>query len=197
MNNKKNNSLFLIIIAILVVSNIYFIVQSNIRGNIIDKLEEEIKEKKEKIQNNKTSLKELEYRIDYYEEMYGKYNFEKEEVEEYSNIKQIKYAELEEKIKEKESFVLLVSQAQCSHCITYKPTYNNVLKENKIIGYDIDLLTLSDEDYTLLMNLTDVSGTPTTLLYNKGEEIKEARMEGSKSKEDLTKVLKDYNFIKE
>ena len=196
MNKKRNNSLFLII-TILVVSNIYFIVQANIRGNIIDKLEEEIKEKKEKIQNNKTSLKELEYRIEYYEEMYGKYNFEKEEVEEYSNIKQITYAELEGKIKEKESFVLLVSQTYCSHCITYKPTYNNVLKENKIIGYDIDLLTLSDEDYTLLMNLTGVSGTPTTLLYNKGEEIKEARMEGSKSKEDLTKVLKDYKFIKE
>ena len=39
-------------------------------------------------------------------------------------------------IDEKRSFVIVISQTYCSHCIAYKPVFNDVLKRNKINGYD-------------------------------------------------------------
>lgn len=198
MKNKTIRIIISITTIILLIGNIYFFLQMKERDRIIDKLEDEVKEKKEDINTSKENIDELEYQIEYYEDMYGKYEVEKEDenITDYSNIEELTYSDFENKLNDKESFIILISQTYCSHCIDYKPKYNQVLKKNKIIGYEIDLLTLTEEEYEKIMELTDVTGTPTTLFYNNGIEIEDSRLVGSKSKEELTTALIEYNFIK-
>lgn len=189
-------------LALLLVGNVYSFIKIKERDRVIDKLEEEIEEKKEKFNTSKANINELEYQVEFYEEMYGKYNFNNDDEEkddtssntEYE-VTQITYKEYLEKIENKETFVLFVSQTYCSHCIDYKPKFSEVINTNNITGYELDLLTLTEEDFDSFTELVEVSGTPTTIFYRNGEEITAARLEGSKSQEELTDVLKKYKFI--
>ena len=46
-----------------------------------------------------------------------------------SYLKEIKYTSVMEKVENKESFVLLLSQTTCSHCMEFKPKLAEVAKK--------------------------------------------------------------------
>ena len=50
-------------------------------------------------------------------------------------FKELKYDEVIEKIENKDSFVLLISQTTCTHCISYKPKLEEVANKYKIDIY--------------------------------------------------------------
>lgn len=123
---------------------------------------------------------------------------ENDKQEEYSNIREINYTDLENMLLEKHSFILLVSQTGCSHCEAYRPVLNKVLKDNKITAYEIDLLKLTEEELKSFNKFAYVSGTPTTIFIKNGqEESTSNRLVGSGSSSDkIVSRLKAMGYIK-
>lgn len=113
---------------------------------------------------------------------------------EYSNIEQISLSSFNEMIKKKRSFVVVISQTYCSHCIVYKPVYNEVLKEHNSKGYDLDIYGLSQTVRTDLLNKYGINGTPTTLIFIDGV-LQKDRIEGMVEKQYLVDFLSKYGFI--
>lgn len=113
---------------------------------------------------------------------------------EYSNIEQISLSSFNEMIKKKRSFVVVISQTYCSHCIVYKPIYNEVLKEHNSKGYDLDIYGLSQTVRTDLLNKYGINGTPTTLIFIDGV-LQKDRIEGMAEKQYLVDFLSKYGFI--
>ena len=109
---------------------------------------------------------------------------------------EIKYSEVIEKIENKESFVLLISQTECSHCISYKPKLEEVANEHKVDIYYIDVDLLSDEESDKLNSYINFSSTPITVFLKSGEETTVAtRINGDASIEKIEKKLKSNGFI--
>ncbi len=88
----------------------------------------------------------------------------------YSNIVSITVSELEAKIQNKETFILVVSQTGCSHCKQYLPELNRTLKKINLTAYDLNVTGLKSEEATTLNKYINFSGTPTTFFYRDGEE---------------------------
>ncbi len=116
--------------------------------------------------------------------------------ENYSNIEQLSFKNFKRKIEKKESFVILISQTTCSHCIAFKPTYNEVFKKNNTVGYELDLLTLTQDERLEFVNMLEIDGTPTTLIYIDGV-VQEEKKIGVITETDLTNYLSKYGFIRE
>lgn len=112
----------------------------------------------------------------------------------YSNIEQLSYSSFNDMIKNKRSFVVVISQTFCSHCIAYKPIYNEVLSKHNAKGYDLDIVELEEEQRKDILNSLNVSGTPTTLIYIDGV-LQNERKEGIVEKEKLEDFLAMYGFI--
>lgn len=116
------------------------------------------------------------------------------ETNEYDNIKQLTYKSFNEMIKNKRSFVVVISQTYCSHCIEYKPAYNEAFKNRTTKGYELDLLTLTTSQRTEVLEKYSIVGTPTTLIFIDGK-YQPDRLEGKQTKEALTNFLDMYGFI--
>ncbi len=114
-------------------------------------------------------------------------------------LKEISYTELEKKIEAKDDFILVFSRTTCSHCAEFKPVLASTLAEYKITAYVVELDELTDAENAKLKDIANVSGTPTTIFMQKGEETTTAsRLVGSNhSKEDIVKKLKAFGYINE
>ncbi len=111
-----------------------------------------------------------------------------------NNIKTIIGSDLVEKLNQKETFILLVSQDGCSHCEEYKPILNRVLEENNKTAYEIEWKEIRNHDK--LKNLFNINGTPTTIFINEGiEKTTINRLVGSTTYNDLKNKLKERGFI--
>lgn len=84
-------------------------------------------------------------------------------------IKEISYSEALEKIKNKETFNLMISQTYCGHCQDLKMMLATYLDNHHVVIYDVLLddtgMTTEDvqEDYPLF------EGTPDLYVVEKGE----------------------------
>lgn len=119
--------------------------------------------------------------------------------ENYNDSRLIKLTleELESMIKNKESFILVITQTDCSHCIAYKPTLVEVLEETSQIAYEIDIQPLAKDEKERVYNIARVSGTPTTVFIEDGEEKDTSyRLIGSVSASKLKERLKETGYIK-
>ena len=114
-----------------------------------------------------------------------------------SYLKEIKYNEVVDKINNKESFVLLLSQTTCSHCMDFKPKLEKVANKYKINIYYLETDILSEKDNDELKHkYFSFEGTPTTVFVIKGEEKTAAtRIEGDVSSEKIISKLKSNGFI--
>lgn len=113
-----------------------------------------------------------------------------------SYFKEIKYDKVIEKIDNKESFVLVLSQTTCSHCMSYKPTVQAVSKKYKLTIYYLETDLLSDKAKEEFKEYITYSGTPTTVFIINGEETTVAnRLNGSVSEERIIEKLKSNGFI--
>ena len=109
-----------------------------------------------------------------------------------SNLIEINYNELKEKIDNKEDFVLCVSRTTCIHCQDYKPKLKKVGYK-----YKIDIYLLNDDELKMFKNTVSFDGsTPITIFFKNGEEKTTAtRIEGDVSEEKLINKLKTNGFI--
>ena len=123
-------------------------------------------------------------------------NKKDENEEEY--LVQISLNELEEKVSNKESFILVITQTDCSHCKQYKPTLKEVLKEYKITAYEIDEQEFTAEEKGRLAAIANVAGTPTTVFITEGEEKSTTdRLIGAVPKKNIISRFKSMGYIKE
>lgn len=115
----------------------------------------------------------------------------------YSNIKEINLTKLESMLDNKETFILLISQTDCSHCIAFKPVLNSVLKDNKVQAYEIDMQKMTEEEYKSFVKIITIQGTPTTVFIKNGQEETTAnRLIGSVSSDKIISRLKSTGYIK-
>lgn len=115
-----------------------------------------------------------------------------------SYLNEIKYDKLIEKIDNKENMILLISQTDCTHCISYKPKLEKVANEYKINIYYIDIDLLSEDNYNNLNSRISfaTAGTPLTVFLKNGEETTAAnRIKGDASREKIERKLKSNGFI--
>ncbi|MBQ6494487.1 MAG: hypothetical protein IJI49_00630 [Bacilli bacterium] len=110
----------------------------------------------------------------------------------------INYKEYQNKIKNKDSFILIVSQSTCSHCAEYKPKLIKIAKKNKIDIYYIDYdLETSTDQKEFLDNNNLTGSTPITLFIKHGKQTSLFdRIEGDVSIEKVTDKFKKLGFIK-
>ena len=122
----------------------------------------------------------------------------KNKQEKYDYIKNINISELKEKIDNKDSFILVITQDSCSHCKAFLPVINDVAKTYNITIYDISQTNLSDEDATYLKNIASISGTPTTVFIVDGvEKTTTNRLVGNVPKYRVIEHLKALGYINE
>ena len=114
----------------------------------------------------------------------------------YLYLKQLKYDEVMEKIQNKESFILLVSQTTCSHCKEYKPAFRKILKKNKLTAYYIEYDLLSKEEKKEFVKYINFDSTPVTVFLKNGEESTTAnRIVGAREEEYIIGKLKSNGYI--
>lgn len=102
-----------------------------------------------------------------------------------------------EKINNKDSFILLITKEGCSHCAEYLPVFINVLEKYNLTAYKLDLADMSDSDKEYLADIANISGTPTTVFIENGEETTVLnRIVGSASRKTVIDRLKTMKYIK-
>ncbi len=118
--------------------------------------------------------------------------------EEDSHLIEITYDELQKKVDNKESFILLFSQTQCSHCAEYKPVLKKVLTKYDLYAYEIVTDKLTKEENAKIKDIANISGTPATVFIEDGVETKTStRLSGTKSESKIVSRLKSLGYIKE
>ena len=109
---------------------------------------------------------------------------------------ELKYDKVMEKINNKESFVLLLSQTTCSHCKDFKPKLKKVANNYKLNVYYLEVDLINEEENNELKKLFNFNGTPTTVFVINGEEKTAAtRISGDASEEKIIAKLKSNGFI--
>ena len=113
-----------------------------------------------------------------------------------SYLKELKFDELIEKIDNDETFMFLISQTQCAHCISFKPKLSDIAKEYKLDIYYIDVDLLTDEEKSTLKSYVNFDSTPVTVFIKSGEETSAAtRIVGDAKKDRIIMKLKSNGFI--
>lgn len=114
-----------------------------------------------------------------------------------SNIKEINLTTLQEKMNNKETFILEVMRTNCSHCQTFGPKFDEVLKNNKIKAYKIDTEKMSKKEKAKFDGIIYVSGTPNVVFIKNGKEMdRYTRIDGDVGKSTIEEKLKAAGFIK-
>jgi len=116
----------------------------------------------------------------------------------YSNIIDLDYVGLKEKLDNKDTFVLSLTQTSCTHCKAFLPVLNEVGQEYNLTFYKIEIDLLEENDLNSLKQLFSFSGTPTTVFINDGEErTTTSRLDGEKTKDKIIARLKKEGYINE
>lgn len=115
-----------------------------------------------------------------------------------SYLIEVKSNEVIEMIKNKEDFILLISQTTCSHCANYKPKLEDIANEYKIKMYYIQVDLLNAEESDEFNSYITHNGTPATIFIRNGEEKTAAsRINGDASISKIKSKLKANGWIKE
>lgn len=111
---------------------------------------------------------------------------------------EIDYKEFKEKRENKETFFFEVIQDGCSACMSYSPILKETLTEYKIVGYQLNISNMTNEEYDEFQLEFKISGTPTTIFLTEGEEIsKMQRISGKTTKAKTISKLTANGYIKD
>lgn len=114
-----------------------------------------------------------------------------------SHLKEISLNDLKTKINNKESFALYIGNENCSHCVAYLPTLEEVLDKYNITVYHLDNSKLSTDELSTLKEYVNITGTPTIAFLVKGEEESTLyRIIGEASYDTTVQKFKDAGYIK-
>lgn len=110
---------------------------------------------------------------------------------------EIDYNQLEEKINNKDSFILVIGSNQCTHCASYKLTMTDIVNKYNIEIYYIDIYQLNDSELAKLNNKFSFSGTPVTVFVEGGKEKDSQfnRIDGAKDYDYVIEKLKKNKYI--
>ena len=108
------------------------------------------------------------------------------------------YKQIEEKIDNKDSFILVVSQSTCTHCATYKPKLEKISKKYNIDIFDIDYDLENKKTQNKFLEEFDLDGsTPITIFIKNGKQTNLFdRLEGDVSESKAIEKFKEMGFIK-
>lgn len=75
-----------------------------------------------------------------------------------------------------ENVVVFIAREGCGYCDKFKPIVNQVMVDNKITIYQLDVTNFTEADYESLYTTASYFteeqwGTPTTLIFNKGQVV--------------------------
>lgn len=114
-----------------------------------------------------------------------------------SNLVNIKVSDLESKIENKDTFILVLSQTGCSHCEQYLPELDRTLSQYNIKAYVLNITGISESESKALAQYVNFSGTPTTVFFTDGtEKTTLNRFVGYASKAKIVERLKSLEYIK-
>ena len=104
---------------------------------------------------------------------------------------------IEEKIDNKDSFILVVSQSTCTHCATYKPKLEKISKKYNIDIFDIDYDLENKKTQKEFLEEFDLDGsTPITIFIKDGKQTNLFdRLEGDVSESKAIEKFKEMGFI--
>lgn len=107
----------------------------------------------------------------------------------------LNYEELNNKIENKDSFMLCVSSTTCSHCAQFKPKLKEIANDYKVELYYTDVDLYSEEDNKEFSDTYKITGTPTTLIFIDGKEVSVmSRIEGDVSKDKIINAITKYRL---
>lgn len=113
-----------------------------------------------------------------------------------SHLVLIDTEKLKEKIDNKDTFMLIITQTECVHCEAYLPTLKKVLFDYDITAYQIHQDTLNNEEKAYLKGIASISGTPTLIFLKDGEEMSALnRLVGEQSRSKTIERLKVMGYI--
>ncbi len=111
-------------------------------------------------------------------------------------LNEIDYSTLENKVNNKNDFILLIKQDGCSHCQNFTPKFEKVLKKYEINAYFINITKLTNEEKIKLTKLVSFTGTPIVFFFEDGEALS-TTIDGDKDTNVIIGKLKATNYIKE
>ena len=120
-------------------------------------------------------------------------------------IQKLTYSKYLDVIKKDEYSIILLTSPTCSHCNNYKPFVNYTASEYNLNVYDIDLTTITYEEYVELHDKYSatkekyndnepVIPTPATIIVKNGVEI--TSVLGDIGYNGLVRLLKNNQVIK-
>ncbi len=81
-----------------------------------------------------------------------------------TNLKDITYLELMEKINNKEAFIIEFVQTGCTNCAAFTPKFKSVLEEYNIVAYSLNISTsVNAEEIDKFLDQYGITGTPAVL----------------------------------
>lgn len=111
-----------------------------------------------------------------------------------NSIMEVTYQDINKMIKDKETFILVITQDSCIHCEEYKPRIKKILKKNNLTAYNLNITNISDDDYNDFKDKYDFKGTPTTIFFKKGEENINERIVGAANNKNIKSALESQGY---
>lgn len=108
---------------------------------------------------------------------------------------EIDYDTYIEMVDNKESFVLYLGSATCSHCQSFKPTLEQIIKDYQLDIKYIDAYSLTEKEYSILQNKTKLQGTPTVVFIKDGITQTEPKIVGDVSYNRALEQFKASGYI--
>ncbi len=113
------------------------------------------------------------------------------------HIKEISFSEFKNMMDSKKTFAVYIGNEDCPHCVSYRPTLEDVLDEYNIDIYHLDNSKLSENESSKLIGYINITGTPTVAFITNGEEESTLdRIVGETSREDTIEKFKINGYIK-
>ena len=114
-----------------------------------------------------------------------------------TGLKELSYAEYQEKIDNREAFVVIIERATCSHCVNFMPVAQQFAEDNNVPMYYIDTDEMTSDEWnqistsnTFFKKNKDNWGTPTTIVLVGSKALD--YIEGETDAETLLKLYNKY-----
>lgn len=111
------------------------------------------------------------------------------------NLREITYSEFADMIKNKESFVIYIGSATCSHCADFQPTLKKVIKDNDLTVYYIDRSKLTNAQSEEVSKKVDLKGTPTLCNIIEGRAETSTNLVGTKTYDETVEYFEIAGYI--
>lgn len=109
---------------------------------------------------------------------------------------ELSYAEVLNKLENKDTFVIVFGSDTCSACANYEITMKNVINKNDVEIFYLNINALDKETYANMYSKFVVTSTPTTVFIKEGKETTTYdRIIGSADYKEVVKNLEKHGYI--